>query len=112
MIEGMEVGARRRHQRYCLDARASVSTPTSTLEGWTLNVSMGGFRVLIEVDDPTQIAGDLREAIVVVTVSSWPARLARVVWALAVPGGVLVGLSCQDLRKRPSVRGPEQAAVV
>ena len=82
----------RRHPRYGHDARATVSLGGITLHGWTMNVSRGGVRLMMETDANRSVDRELEDATVVLSVDTWPARFARVAWRTAVPGGLIIGL--------------------
>jgi hypothetical protein len=81
----------RQHPRYGHDARASVSIGGVTLHGWTMNVSRGGVRIMVETD-AHPVSRELEDATVVLSIDTWPARFARVAWQATVPGGLIIGL--------------------
>jgi hypothetical protein len=61
-----------------------------SIEGWTLNISRGGLRAVVEIPLPVG-------AEVVATVGESPAgRRARVVWSHEERGGAVLGLSFLD----------------
>lgn len=61
------------------------------LEGWTLNVSRGGLRVVIE--EPLRV-GDLVE--VAIGTGEAPPRPGRIAWIKAAPDGQIAGLQFLD----------------
>lgn len=68
----------------------------STVDGWTLNVSRGGLRVIVE--SPVAAGEDYEVAI-----GEAPVRPARVVWVREESDGQIVGLQFLD--------GPEGGTV-
>ncbi|MEM1029030.1 MAG: PilZ domain-containing protein [Myxococcota bacterium] len=59
------------------------------VEGWALNISSGGLRVV--VDEPLSVGDAFR-----VSIGDAAARAARVVWAREDQGGAVAGLAFTD----------------
>ena len=80
---------RRASPRRMLSARMSLRTEAMAHYGWTLNVSDGGLRVLVEdsvIEHGSETTVEVRE-----DACSWQ-RKARVVWVQREPGGCIAGL--------------------
>jgi hypothetical protein len=69
--------------------RVVIRADSLETSGWTLNVSRGGLRAVVE--DPLDPAGEYQ-----VTVGDGPARRARVAWARLEADGQIVGLTFLD----------------
>jgi hypothetical protein len=69
--------------------RVLLKRDEQTLEGWALNVSRGGVRLILE--DPVKL-GDEFEVTIGAVESSPLVRRARVVWIQEEPDGAIVGL--------------------
>lgn len=83
----------RRDPRTVLDARVVLQTPAGPLEGWVLNVSGGGVRVLVLDDERSSIIAALATGRVIVCIEGWSDRPARVVWRELREGGAVLGIS-------------------
>jgi hypothetical protein len=69
------------------------------LDGWALNISRGGVRVVVE--DPVELGQELR-----VAVGEAEFRPGRIVWIQDEPGGAIVGVEFLDAESRSDVPGP------
>ncbi len=82
-------GARRE-----ISARVTLRTGDAEYDGWALNISRGGIRVVIEghvtLGQPCQVLGYNPED------PDAPARPARVVWMQDEPDGAVLGLAFLD----------------
>lgn len=63
---------------------------TTELSAWTLNVSRGGLRVVLE--DPVHLGGQY-----LVTIGDSPPRPAKVVWVREEADGQIAGLKFEDV---------------
>lgn len=89
-VEKLPVQHRRASPRRALSARLSLHLPHGELAGWTLNVSDGGLRAIVEdavVDTRMDVTLEVRE-----DSCSWRRR-ASVVWVRREPGGCVIGLA-------------------
>ncbi|MBN2197561.1 MAG: PilZ domain-containing protein [Polyangiaceae bacterium] len=86
--------AQRRHvggARRATSERVTLCREEAEVEGWSLNVSRGGLRVVIE--------GQLNEGDLVDVQAgdaNTPSRPARIAWVKSAPGGQVVGLQFLD----------------
>jgi len=83
----------RKTERRALDARVVLETTNGAIEGWSLNASDGGLRLLVVDDDRDSLVEALAAGRVIVRVEGWAARPARVVWREMREGGAVVGLA-------------------
>ncbi len=72
--------------------RVAIRRPEGEADGWTLNVSRGGLRVVVEV--PLRV-GELVD-VVVGSAEEAPPRSARVVWVKDAADGQICGLQWLD----------------
>lgn len=89
-------------ERVVLRREGAAAAAGGTAEGWTLNVSRGGLRVVVE--DPIVVGLDYQ-----VAVGEGVARLARAVWVREEADGRIVGLQYLDLGAPGSVPPPADA---
>jgi hypothetical protein len=80
---------RRGGARRDLTEKVILRTDEATFEGWALNVSRGGVRLILE--DPVKL-GDEFEVTIGDVEASPLVRRARVVWVQQEPDGAVVGL--------------------
>jgi len=80
---------RRGGARRVVTERVILKTDDVSYEGWALNVSRGGVRLILE--DPVKL-GDEFEVTIGTAESSPLVRRARVVWVQQEPDGAIVGL--------------------
>jgi hypothetical protein len=86
-------------ERVVLRREGGDAAAHAAAEGWTLNVSRGGLRVVVE--EPIVAGLDYR-----VAVGEGAARLARAVWVREEADGRIVGLQFLDLDVPGSVPPP------
>ena len=79
--------------RRALDARVVLETPLGPLEGWCLNTSEGGLRVLVVDDEHTSLDAACAGELVAVCVEGEAARLGRIVWRELREGGAVLGIA-------------------
>lgn len=82
---------RRGGARHDLSSRVTLKAKTGALlEGWALNVSRGGIRVILE-DHPVELGDELE---VTIRTGDDPATplVGRVVWVQEEPDGVVAGI--------------------
>lgn len=83
----------RREKRRPLDARVMIETAAGPLQGWSLNVSSGGVRVLVVDEDVVRIAAAFASGRVTVCIDGRGARPARLAWREMRDGGAVLGLA-------------------
>lgn len=77
-------GARRE-----MTSRVTLSRGETELDGWVLNVSRGGLRVIVE--DKVEAGEELG-----VKIGEEPKRMARIVWVQEEPDGSIIGMAFLD----------------
>ncbi len=91
-------GARREvSARVTLTARTSAVGVTQSLEGWALNVSRGGVRVILE--DKVELGAEFEVTLAdgaEVSEVLPGARVGRIVWVQEEPDGVVAGIEFRE----------------
>lgn len=86
--------------RHEITARVTLRSETREVEGWALNISRGGIRVVTE--DPVELGEIFEVREHVDGAPSLKPHRARVVWLQDEPDGAIAGLEFLDVE--PSVR--------
>jgi hypothetical protein len=91
---------RRGGARHEVSARVTLTSPSgAVLEGWALNESRGGVRVILE--EKVELGGEFD-----VTLSNRKAKAARlvgrIVWVQEEPDGVVAGIEFRRVSMRPT----------
>jgi hypothetical protein len=75
--------------------RSAVEFPAPTLEGWALNVSRGGLRVILE--EKVELGAEFE--ITISEIGAEPASLqsGRIVWVQEEPDGVVAGIEFRSV---------------
>jgi hypothetical protein len=89
---------RRSYPRIETGARVVILRGTQELEGWALNLSAGGVRVMVEA----QV--ELGELVHVRIGDAAPPSLCRVVWLQEEPDGMILGLAYEGVSAPPPPR--------
>jgi PilZ domain len=92
----------RREIRREVSERVTLKGRDSSLDGWSLNVSRGGVRVIVEREVPL---GELFDVTIGVADASPLARQGRVVWFQEEADGFIVGIAFvgSQSAERPAV---------
>jgi PilZ domain len=80
--------------RVVLTARGESNEPPRILEGWALNVSRGGVRVILE--EKVELAAEFDVTIDEPSQGRGPVQTGRIVWVQEEPDGVVAGIAFRE----------------